>query len=299
MDKYQEMRAFVAVVDAGSFVAAADTLRLSKPSVSRHISDLESRLGVRLLQRTTRRLSLTEEGEIFHARCQELLAGIDEAEAEITSRAGEAAGLIRVNAPVTFGNQHLAPLWGEFRARHPKVTLDVTLGERVVDLVEEGYDLAVRIAQLPASSLISRKLSSTRMVLCASPTYLRRAGRPKHPADLADHAVLAYSHLASGDDWSFDGPQGRVTVRTTPWLRSNSGDTCRAGALDHQGIMLQPSFLVGEALRAGDLVEVLPRYRSIAIDIHAVYPSRKHVAPKVRLLIDFLVEAFREPPWPA
>jgi len=298
MDKYQEMRAFVAVVDAGSFVAAADTLRLSKPSVSRHISDLESRLGVRLLQRTTRRLSLTEEGEIFHARCQELLAGIDDAEAEITSRSGEASGLIRVNAPVTFGNLHLAPLWGEFRSRHPKVVLDITLGERIVDLVEEGYDLAVRIAQLPTSSLISRKLSSTRMVLCASPAYLRRAGRPKHPSDLAGHAILAYSHLSSGNDWTFDSPQGHVTVHTTPWLRCNSGDTCRVGALHHQGIILQPSFLVGDDLRSGALVEVMPRYRAIELDIHAVYPSRKHVSSKVRLMIDFLVDAFRRPRWP-
>lgn len=298
MDKYQEMRAFVAVVDAGSFVAAADALRLSKPSVSRHIGDLESRLGVRLLHRTTRSLSLTDEGEVFHARCQELLAGIDDAEAEVTSRAGEASGLIRVNAPVTFGNLHLAPLWGEFRSRHPKVVLDVTLGERVVDLVEEGYDLAVRIAQLPASSLISRKLSSTRMMLCASPAYLRRAGRPKHPSDLAGHAILAYSHLSSGDDWSFDSPEGRITVRTTPCIRANSGDTCRVGALHHQGIILQPSFLVGDDLKSGALVEVLPRYRSIELDIHAVYPTRKHVSPKVRLMIDFLVAAFRRPRWP-
>jgi len=299
MDKFQQMRVFAAVVDTGSFVAAADALRLSKPSVSRHVGELEARLGVRLLHRTTRRLSLTDEGEVFHARCQELLAGIDEAEAEITSRAGEASGLIRLNAPVTFGNMHLAPLWGEFRSLHPKVTLDVTLGERVVDLVEEGYDLAVRIAQLPASSLVSRKLSVTRMVLCASPAYLRRAGRPEHPADLARHAVLAYSHLSSGDDWSFDGPEGRVTVRTTPCVRTNSGDTCRIGALHHQGIILQPSFLVGEELRSGALVEILPKYRSIEIDIHAVYPSRKHVPPKVRLMIDFLVERFRRPRWPA
>ncbi|HPU54019.1 MAG TPA: substrate binding domain-containing protein, partial [Burkholderiaceae bacterium] len=193
---------------------------------------------------------------------------------------------------------HLAPLWGEFRSRHPKVVLDVTLGERIVDLVEEGYDLAVRIAQLPASSLISRKLSSTRMVLCASPAYLRRAGRPKHPSDLAAHAVLAYSHLSTGDDWSFESPEGPVTVRTHPTVRCNSGDTCRIGALHHQGIVLQPSFLVGDDLKAGTLVELLPRYRAMELDIQAVYPSRKHVSPKVRLMIDFLVAAFRKPRWP-
>ncbi|HEX6362404.1 MAG TPA: substrate binding domain-containing protein, partial [Albitalea sp.] len=249
--------------------------------------------------RTTRRLSLTEEGQVFHARCKELLAEIAEAEAEITTGIADASGLVRVNAPVSFGILHLAPLWGRFRALHPKVTLDVTLNDRVVDLVEEGYDLAVRIAALPSSSLVSKRLSATRMVLCASPRYLAEQGTPRHPHELAEHAVMAYSYLATKDEWHFDGPEGRVSVRTQPWIRTNSGDTCRTAALDHRGVVLQPDFMVGEDVRAGRLVELLPDYRAMELGIHAVYPTRKHVSPKVRLLIDFLVESFRSPPWHA
>lgn len=299
MDKFTEMQAFVAVTEAGSFVRAAGTLGVSKAAVSRQVADLESRLGVRLLHRTTRRLSLTPEGEVFLTRCRELLGEVAEAEAEITSSSGEASGLLRINAPFSFGLQHLAPLWVEFMAQHPKVTLDVTLTDRVVDLVEEGFDMAVRIARLPSSSLISRRLTSTRIVLCASPTYLRARGEPRHPSELVDHDVLAYSLFSMGDQWEFTGPDGPVSVRTTPRLRINSGDTCRVAALRHQGIVLQPSFLVGQDLLAGTLVEILPAYRCVELDVYAVYPSRKFVSPKVRLLIEFLAEAFRVRPWPA
>ena len=298
MDKFVEMQTFAAVVDAGSFVKAADMLDMSKAAVSRYVGDLESRLGVRLLHRTTRSLSLTEEGEVFHARCKELLAGIDEAESEITSRSGEATGTLKVNVPVTFGLLHLAPLWAAFMSLNPNVRLDVTLTDRVVDLVEEGYDLAVRIARLPSSSLVCRKLTSTRMVLCASPAYLREHGTPEHPSDLAHHAVIAYSLLSIGDTWEFTGPNGPVAVEVSPRMHTNSGDTCRAVALQHRGIVLQPSFLVGGDLLSGALVEVMPQYRAIELGVYAIYPTRKHVSPKVRVLIDFLVEAFRMRVWP-
>lgn len=299
MDRFQALQAFVAVVDAGSFVKGAEALSLSKAAISRHVGELESRLGIRLLNRTTRRLSLTEEGEIFHARATELLAQLEQAEAEITAHAEEAVGQIKVNVPVSFGLMHLAPLWPAFMAAHPKVTLDVTLADRLVDLVDEGYDLAVRIARLPTSSLICRKLTSTRLVLCASPQYLRDHGTPAHPSELAAHAVMAYSLLSIGENWAFEGPEGPVTVKVSPRLRTNSGDTCRTVALAHRGIVLQPSFLVGADLLSGALVEVLPQYRSIELGVYAVYPTRKHVTPKVRVLIDFLADAFRKPAWPA
>ena len=297
MDRFDEMHAFAAVVDAGSFVRAAEALGVSKTAVSRLVGDLEARLGVRLLHRTTRKLSLTEEGEVFHARCKELLAGVEEAEAEVTARGDEAVGLLRLNVPVSFGLLHLAPLWPAFLQQQPNVTLDVTLSDRIVDLVDEGYDLAVRIARLPSSSLVTRKLASTRMVLCASPEYLRRHGTPSHPAEIAQHAVFTYTLLATGEQWAFEGPEGPVNVKVSPRMRTNSGDTCCAAALQHQGIVLQPSFMVGTHLRSGALVEVLPQYRAIELDIHAVYASRKHVTPKVRVLIDFLVEAFRVRTW--
>ena len=298
MDRFLELRSFTEVVDAGSFVAAAAQLGLSKAAVSRHVAELEARLGARLLHRTTRKLSLTNEGEVFYARSRELLAGLEEAEAELTSRSREAVGQLRVSAPVSFGIQHLAPVWGQFRQKHPKVALEVNLSDRVADLAEEGFDVAIRIARLPSSSLVSRQLAETRMVLCASPQYLKRAGKPVQPADLSAHAVVAYSYWSERDTWEFDGPEGRVAVRTSPWLRTNNGDVCRAAALQHQGIILQPSFIVGADLAAGKLVEVLPAYRSLTLGIHAVYQSRKHLTPKVRLLVDFLVRWFREERWP-
>lgn len=298
MDRFREMRAFVTVVEAGNFVGATDELELSKAAVSRHVGNLEARLGVRLLHRTTRRLSLTGEGEVFYARCKALLDELEESEAEITSRSGRAVGQLRVNAPVTFGNLYLADLWGAFRAEHPQVTLDITLSDRVVDLVEEGYDLAIRIARLPDSTLISRRLSTTRTVLCASPDYLARAGTPSHPAELVDHAIWAYRYFAPGDEWPFEGPEGPVSARIRPVGRTNSGDTCRMAALQGHGIVLQPSFLVGTDLEAGRLVEIMPEYRSIELGIHALYPTRKHVSPKVRLLIEFLAASFRTRRWP-
>ncbi|MFM2059780.1 MAG: HTH-type transcriptional regulator DmlR [Pseudomonadota bacterium] len=299
MDRFLEMQAFVAVVDAGSFVCGADALQMSKSVVSRLVADLERRLGVRLLQRTTRRLSLTWEGQLFHERCRDLLSGVIEAEAEVSRHAGEVIGELRVTAPVTFGLMYLAPLWPVFMARQPKLTLDVTLADRFVDLIDEGYDLAVRIAQLPDSSMVSRRLAATRLILCATPEYLRRHGSPSVPAELAAHPVFAYKLLTTGDQWHFQGPQGPATVKVTPRMRSNSGDSCCEAALQHQGIVLQPSFLVGTHLDTGALVEVMPQYRSIELGIYAVYPSRKQLAPKVRLLVDFLVESFRERAWPA
>jgi DNA-binding transcriptional LysR family regulator len=293
------MQTFNAVVDAGSFVKAADALGLSKAAVSRYVVDLESRLGVRLLHRTTRRLSLTDEGQVFYARCKELLAGVAEAEDEITSRSDSASGLLRINAPLTFGNLHLAPLWGAFRSQHPKVRLDVTLSDRLVDLVEEGYDVAIRIATLESSTLVSKRLSTTRMVLCASPQYLEQNGVPTHPHELVQHAVISYSYWSTRDEWKFEGPDGPVSVKTQPCMHTNSGDTCRAAALAHQGVILQPTFLVGTDLAAGSLVELMPGYRSLELGIYAVYPTRKHVSAKVRALVDFLALHFagRGPAW--
>ncbi len=299
MDRFEQMRALVAVADNGSFVRAADALRVSKTAMSRLVGELETRLGTRLLQRTTRRLSLTPEGEIFCERCKQLLEGVTEAEAELTTHSGEAIGQLRINVPVTFGLLQLAPLWPAFMALHPRVVLDVTLSDRVVDLVDEGYDLAVRVARMQASSLVTRRLTSTRMILCASPEYLRRHGVPERPSDVANHAVISYTLLAMGEQWEFEGPEGPVSVKVVPRMRTNSGDTCTAAAVQHQGIVLQPAFLVGAHLASGALVEVLPHYRSIELGIYAVFPSRRHLTPKVRALIDFLVDAFRVRAWPA
>jgi DNA-binding transcriptional LysR family regulator len=291
------MSSFVAVVEAGSFVGAARLTGASKAAVSRHVGELEQRLNVRLLHRTTRRLSLTEEGRLFFERAKELLESIDAAESELTRRAGEARGIIRVNAPLSFGALHLAPLWGPFADAHPKVSLDITLSDRLVDVVDEGFDLAVRITANPDSTLVARKLASTRIVLCATPEYLRRRGKPSHPHDLASHAVISYTYWSTRDQWHFTGPEGPVDVSVHSRIHTNNGDTCRRAALAHHGLVLQPDFIIGEDLRRGDLVEVMPTYRSIEVGIYAVYASRKNLPLKTRRLIDFLADALRAPSW--
>ncbi len=297
MDKFKEMQAFVAVAESGSFVDAADALETSKAAVSRYVAQLEERLGVRLMNRTTRRQSLTDEGHAFLVHCRETLALIDDAEQEIQNKRSSPTGLIRINAPLTFGILHLAPLWGKFMALYPQVELEVTLSDRIVDLVDEGYDIAVRIASLPSSTLISRKLASTSLVVCASPKYLKGKAKLAHPSDLKNHSVISYSYLATGDEWVFDGPDGQVRVKTRPRIHTNNGDTCRSAALAHQGIVLQPTFLVGPDIHKGDLVALLPDFKTIELGIYAVYPSRKLVAPRIRALVDFLVKEFERVDW--
>ena len=301
MDALRQIEAFVAVVRAGSYVKGAERQETSKAVLSRQVLELETRLGTRLLNRTTRRLSLTETGAAYFERCVQILDDLREADAAAGATTATARGRLRINAPLTFGNLHLAPLWGEFLKLHPAVELDITLTDRVVDLVEEGFDLAVRIAptgRLPSSSLVARTIADDRIVLCASPGYLRGAPALTHPADLAAHAVMAYAWWSGGDTWQFSGADGATAdVTMRPRLRTNSGDTCRAAALADQGVIYQPAFLVGPDLRAGRLVELLSDWRGPTLDIHAVYPSRTHLSGKVRAMVDFLAQAFVQPGW--
>jgi DNA-binding transcriptional LysR family regulator len=290
------MRAFVAVVDAGSFVGAAERLQISKAVVSRLVAELEDFLGVRLLHRTTRKLSLTPEGDTFVGRCRSVLFELQEAEDDVSHRSAQARGILRVNVPVSYGLSHLSALWPGFMKKHPEVTLDVTLSDRVVDLIEEGYDLAVRIGKLESSTLVSRRLSMTRMILCASPDYIKQNSVPKKPEDLSRHRILAYSLLSSGDHWTFTSAshaKQQVSVRVAPIMRTNNGDTCRAAALQDQGIVLQPDFLIGEDIKAGRLIELMPEWQAGELGIFAVYPSRRYLPAKVRLLIEYLVEQLR------
>ena len=291
------MEHFVAVVEAGSFVAAADGLRLSKAAVSRNVIELEGRLGARLLQRTTRRLSLTEAGRAYYARCKQILAEVEEADSAVGVVTGQPVGQIRVNAPFSFGITHLAPLWGPFMDRYPAVEMDVSLSDRLVDVVEEGFDAVIRISRLQDSTLVHRRIASTRIHLCATPEYLARHGTPGSVEALAGHAVIGYSYAALGDLWRFDTPDGPREVQTRPRIRANNGDTCREVALAHQGLVLQPDFLVSEDLASGRLVEVLAHCKGPELGIYVVYPSRKHLSVKVRALVDFLVEAFDHPAW--
>lgn len=297
MDRALEMQVFCMVVDKGSFIGAAQPLDMSKAAISRYVSGLEERLGARLLHRTTRRLSLTDEGRQFYHQAKEVLAMMDAAEEAVSSAAPEPTGLLRVNAPVSFGVLHLGPIWADFMKAYPKVELDISLNDRLVDLVDEGFDAAIRIARMENSSLVGRRLASTRMCLCASPGYLSSHAPLHDLADLAEHDVVAYTNFASGNDWTFEGPTGPETVRTRSIVRCNNGDTCRSITLAGGGISLQPSFMVAQDLRAGLLQEVLPEYRSIELGVYVVYPSRKHLPPKVRALVNFLAERFAQPVW--
>jgi len=296
MDTLDAMRVFVAVVERNGFSAAAQALDLSTAGVTRQIAALEKRLSTRLLNRTTRRVSPTSTGALYYGQCVQLLAEFDALEASIGAQALEPAGRLRINAPVSYGIARLGPLLAGYRARYPQVQLDLSLSDRLVDMVEEGYDVAIRITRQPGPSLIARQLAVARISLCASPAYLAAHGQPREPEDLATHQCLSYSYWGGGDAWQLQGPRGEVSVPVQGGVRANNGDVLREAAIAGLGIVVQPDFLVGDALADGRLVRVLPEWEVPPIGIHAVYTSRSHLAPKVRTFIDYLVEALAEDP---
>lgn len=294
----QELSTFVAVVRHSSFARAAEDLALTPSAVSRMIARLEAKLNVRLIQRTTRRLALTEAGAVFHARAQQLLADLAEAEAEATATTVRAAGVLRISAPVVFGRLYLAPVVSELLAVNPALSVDVTLTDRWVDLVEEGVDLAIRIGALADSQLVARKLCANQRWLVASPDYLATAGVPVRIEELTAHACIAFSAMPQPTVWSLVGPKGPETVTFTPRLFVNNGDLGIAAARAGMGISLGALFVVAEDLRAGRLVRVLPEYAFKPTDVHAVFPSAKHLSVKVRVAVDALRRAFAPPlPW--
>jgi DNA-binding transcriptional LysR family regulator len=287
------MEAFVRVVEAGSFVAAADRLGISTSSLSRLVADLEQHLGTRLLNRTTRRLSLTESGQAYYERCVTLLADLAEAEAMAGQSAAQARGTVRLTCSYSMAEQKVAPAIASFVERHPAVKFELVVSDRIVDLVEEGFDLAIRVGALGSDRLVARRLGSMQLVLCAAPTYLESRPAPRHPADLAGHNTLTYAYSASPRLWRFTGPAGEAhEVRVGGNLHANSGDALRAAALEGMGIINEPDFLLDAALRVGGLVRLLPEYTSGGGDIWAVYPSRRHLSLKVRLFVDHIAVVF-------
>jgi len=299
MDRLRAFEVFVAVVARQGFARAAEAVGTSPANVTRYIAELEAHLGTRLLNRHSRKLSLTDSGQALYERARSILDEVAEAEALSASTTLQPRGRLRVNAPVSFGILHLAPLWPKFLQKYPEVELEVSLIDRVVDLVEEGFDLGIRISRSGSTAHIARKLAASRNIVCAAPGYLRQHGRPKAPADLAGHACIGYTFSATGDDWHLFAAHGLEHVVKVPSvMRANNGDTARAAALAGVGVIWQPSFLVGDDLRAGRLVPLLPGYRMADIDILAVYPSRRHLSANVRVMIDFLADAFNgTPPW--
>jgi DNA-binding transcriptional LysR family regulator len=299
MENLTDIAVFVRVVESSSFTAAADKLGLARSVVSKRVTRLEERLGVRLLNRTTRRLSLTEAGAALFEQSWPALARIEDAELEVTRLQTEPRGNLKVSAPMTFGILHLAPLLPEFLERYPGVQMDLRLDDRFVDLVAEGFDLAIRIAMLADSTLVARRLAPSRMAVCASPEYWRRHGVPQTPEDLRAHNCISYIYTRTPDVWEFSTQAGdTITVPIRGNLRLNNGLVERTAAVDGVGVAIMPTFYVGEDLQAGRLQPVLTDYPLPELSISAVYPQRKHLSPKVRAFIDFLSETFRpEPYW--
>ncbi len=291
MDVLTATRVFVQTVDTGGFARAARALDMSGAVVTRHVAALEAHLGTRLLNRTTRRMSLTDAGEEFYERARVILDQVAEAEAAAARGTQSPAGLLRVSAPLSYGISHLAPVLARFRQRYPQLHLDIDLSDRVVDLVHEGIDVGLRIATRLAPGIVARRLAPLDVVVCAAPAYLRQRGVPREPAELAGHETLSFSYLWAGDEWPFTSPDGRrETVRVLPAVHSSSGDLLRELAIAGGGIILQPRFIVEQALRAGTLVPILESYASLDLHLYAVYLSAKYLPSKVRVFIDFLVE---------
>ena len=298
MDRLEEMRTFVGVVEAGSITAAAERLVIAKSAVSRRLTDLEERLSVQLFRRTTRRMNLTDTGQSFYERCLRILADVEEAELAVSQQHGDLQGRLRVAVPLSFGLNHLGPAIDAFLRTHPGIEFDLDLNDRQVDLLAEGFDLAVRIAELADSTLIARQLAPVRHVVCASPAYLAERGTPRTPAELTHHDCLIYANAPNPGLWTYtdpDGRQGSVQVRAR--LRANNGDCLNQAAEDGHGIVLEPTFIVHRAIEARKLRAILTDFQWPTIYAHAVYPHTRHLSRRVRAFVDFLAKRFAGVPY--
>lgn len=293
------MGVFTAAVDRGSLAAAARRYGITPAMAGRHLDALEAALKVRLLQRTTRRLHLTDVGRAYYQRCRRILDEFDEAQREAGELNTAPRGLLRIAAPMSFGARHLGAPLARYLRDYPGVQVEIALSDRFVDLVQEGIDLAIRIGRLSDSTLVARNIGRCRMVMCAAPDYLKRCGMPRTPQELRKRPRIAFSESVSPGDWTVVDPRGRSHSIDGPCrLLANNMELLLAAALDGVGVAYGPSFVFGESLCSGSLVQVLPSYRSISLGIHSVVPSSHFVPAKVRHLIDRLAAEFGDdPPW--
>jgi DNA-binding transcriptional LysR family regulator len=301
MDRLQSMRVLAKVVEQGSFAGAAQTLGMSNAVVTRHVADLESHLGTRLLNRTTRRLSLTEPGQAYLERVRDILLDIDEAEALAASNAQKTTGTLRLYSHLGFGQGQLAQLLQLYAQAYPDVVLDVTLSDRAVDLVEEGFDVGIFVGlQKFDASMIARQLGVSEISLCAAPSYIRHHGKPTTPEEISRHQCLNFAYEELRHRWWVDGPEGRIHIPINSKMISNDGELLRQCALAGMGIVIRSSFVLGDDLSSGRLVRLLPEYRLGQISVAMVYPSRRLLAAKVRSFTDFMSARFPQPesdPW--
>lgn len=295
MDRLTEMEAFATVVDQGGFTDAAKKMGISKSAVSKHVSSLEARLGARLLNRTTRRVSPTEIGLAYYDRARRVLNDAGEADALVTAMQSAPSGTLRVSIATDFGVNHVSPILGDFLHAFPDITVNMVLNNRYVELISEGFDMAIRVGELEDSSLMARKICETQRRMIAAPSYFEEYGRPERIDDLNNHKLLHYSNASSGNVWKLTAPSGEQRqVRTAGWLTVNDGQSLLNAAVGGLGIAYLPSFLYAQPMREGRLVDAMPELPVDIQGVYAVYPPGRYIQPKVRSFIDYLVEAFRD-----
>lgn len=298
MDRLDTMKAFAAVADLGSFTKAAEKLETSNQLVSKYVSQLEEQLGVRLFNRTTRRVHLTQEGEQCLQHAMQILESVHDMESHFGELQSTAKGLLQISAPVSFSTLHLAPLIRDFKQEYPEVGVNLELSDRKVDVIEDGFDVALRIGHLKSSSLIAKKIAPVRLVLCAAPSYIEKYGAPTHPEELNGSHFLRYSYM---DYSASENPLMKVLrasyQNNQTGLVANNGEILMAAAIAGEGYILQPTFIVGEALKQGKLKTMLNNIELETMGLYAVYPHRKLLAPKLRAFLDFLGSYFGEPPY--
>lgn len=301
MDTLLSIKVFQKVVDTGSFATAAKRMDLSAAMVSKHVMHLESHLATRLLNRTTRKLSLTESGRAYYERCSVALNDLEEAEQAINEASTTPRGTLRVNSLLSFSVRHVAPVISRYTAKYPQVTVDLTLNDRIVDLVEDGYDLAIRGAvsgEIRPSTLIARPIAKVQFVVCAAPSYLTRHGTPRTPPDLSRHNCLVYAYGPNTREWTLGAAGSQIRVPVSGNLIVNNVDALLAASLAGSGVAFLPTDIAGDDLAAGRLVPLLLQIEPADVEIFAVYPSRRHLSAKVRTFVDFLAETFaRKPFW--
>ena len=298
MDRFENMGAFIRVVEAGSISGASDRLGVAKSAVSRRLKELEEHLGVELFHRTTRKMNLTDTGRAFYHQSVRILEDVLEAEHSTSQAHGTLKGSLKIALPSTFGIMHMGPAINEFLQTHPEIEFDLDFNDREVDLIEEGFDLAVRIAKLPDSSLIARRLASIQTVICASPAYLEQMGVPQTPNDLIEHQCLVYSLLRDYDYWQLTDSNGsEIKTKIRPYLKASTGEFLKDAAVEGRGIILVPSFIAYKEIENGALVSVLKDYKTQQLDAYAIYPQTRHLSQRVRVFVDFLVKRFEGTPY--
>jgi DNA-binding transcriptional LysR family regulator len=297
VDKLAAIRAFAKVVQSGNFSKAAEELRLSRSAVSKSVIDLERELGIQLLRRTTRSVSPTEQGRTYFNRCLAILTELDELDAAVGGFQSTPRGVLRINAPMSFGTLHLSRSLGDFMERYPEIRPELILSDQLIDPVAEGFDVTLRIGDTAPSSLISRKIVVAKRVVCAAPAYLERRGTPLHPSELRNHDCLNYGYLATGNQWKLSGIDGDHWIQL-PWrMCTNNAQVLRDAAVHGRGIALLPTFIVGADLQQGTLRTILPGFNVPEGSLCAIYAPARQPLQKIRVFIDFLVERFGGRPY--